>query len=148
MVCMRTSDFILDVPEGSSARHGAAPTEPRGAALEAPPPPPSPLPLVSIEQLLAMQNELMRVLTKNLVHQGGRQSHHQQVLESSYTDFLEMHPPMFTEASDPLEAENWHRITESKFGLLHYTEFQKSMYVAQQLHGAASAWWASYSANL
>jgi hypothetical protein len=37
------------------------------AARETPPPPPSPPPPVSIEQLLAMQNELIQVLSENLV---------------------------------------------------------------------------------
>jgi hypothetical protein len=37
---------------------------------------------------------------------------------------------------------------ESKFGLLHYTEYQKTMYSAQQLRGSAGAWWASYIAAL
>jgi hypothetical protein len=72
----------------------------------------------------------MRVLTENLMHRGGHQPHHQQVLESSYTDFLAMHPSMFTEASDLLEADNWLYITESKFGILHCTEFQKTLYMA------------------
>jgi hypothetical protein len=44
-------------------------------------------------------------------------------LESSYTNFLAMDPPMFTEASDPLEVDNWLHITESMFGLLHCSEF-------------------------
>jgi hypothetical protein len=39
-------------------------------------------------------------------------------MDSSYTDFLVTHPPLFTEASDPLEADNWLCITKSKFGLL------------------------------
>jgi hypothetical protein len=120
MVHTCTGDFGLDVPEGSGACCGAAPTGPHGAAPEAPPSPPPPM---SIEQLLATQNELMRVLMENLVHRGGRHSHHQQVLESSYTNFLATHPPMFTEASDPVEVDNWLRITETKFGLLHCTEF-------------------------
>jgi hypothetical protein len=51
------------------------------------------------------------------------------VLDSSYTDFLVTHPLLFTEASDSLEADNWLRITESKFGL-------------------ASAWWANFTATL
>jgi hypothetical protein len=131
MVSTHTGDFVLDMPEGSGAHRGAVPTGPCGAAPEPPPLPPPPLPPVSIEQLLSTQNELMRVLTKNLMHQGGCQSQHQQVLESSYTDFLATHPSMFTKASDPLEADNWLRITESKFGLLHRTEFQKTLYVAQ-----------------
>jgi hypothetical protein len=47
---------------------------------------------MSIEQLLATQNELMRVLIENITHQGGLQLHHLSVLDSSYTDFLAMHP--------------------------------------------------------
>jgi hypothetical protein len=60
MVNTRTGDFMLDVPEGSGSCRGAMP---------APPPPPLSPPLpVSLEQLLATENELMQVLTKNLVH--------------------------------------------------------------------------------
>jgi hypothetical protein len=51
-----------------------------------------------------------------------------------------MHPPMFAEASDPLEADNWLHTTKSKFELLHCIEYQKTLYVAQQLHGSFGAW--------
>jgi hypothetical protein len=56
MVCTRTSeDSILDIPEGSVERgHGQVP---RGGA--------PPRPLVSLEQLLATQNDLMRRLVEN-----------------------------------------------------------------------------------
>jgi hypothetical protein len=57
----------------------------------------------------------------------------------SYTNFLATHPPTFDEVSDPLEADNCLRITESKFGLLYCTEFQMTLYVGQQLRGPASA---------
>jgi hypothetical protein len=67
MVRMRTSDFTQDVPESSNARAGAATNELRNAARGTPPPPPPPPPPVSLEQLLATQNELMRVLTENLM---------------------------------------------------------------------------------
>jgi hypothetical protein len=46
-----------------------------------------------------------------------------------------MHPLTFAEASDPLEVDNWLHITESKFGLLHCTEFQKTLYVASSFMG-------------
>jgi hypothetical protein len=33
-------------------------------------------------------------------------------------------------------------------GLLHCTEYQKTLYVVQQLRGSAGAWWASYTTAL
>jgi hypothetical protein len=51
--------------------------------------------------------------------------------DSSYSDFLVAHPLVFANATDPLEADNWLRTMESKFGLLHCMEFQKTLYVAQ-----------------
>jgi hypothetical protein len=80
MMCTHIGDFVLDVSEGSGAHHGAVPTGPPGTAPLSSPQPLSP---VSIEQLIATQNELMQVLTENLVHRGGHQPHHQQVLDSS-----------------------------------------------------------------
>jgi hypothetical protein len=64
---MRTGDFTQDVPELSNTCAGAAMNELRNAARGTPLPPLPPLPPVRIEQLLATQNELMRVLTGNLM---------------------------------------------------------------------------------
>jgi hypothetical protein len=60
-------------------------------------------------------------------------------VETSYTDFLATHPLMFVEAIDTLEVDNWLRIIESKFQLLHCSEIQKTLFVAQQLRGPTSA---------
>jgi hypothetical protein len=38
-------------------------------------------------------------------------------------DFLATHPPVFANATNPLEADSWLRTTESKFGQLHYIEY-------------------------
>jgi hypothetical protein len=37
---------------------------------------------------------------------------------------------------------------ESTFGLLHCTEYQKTLYTVQQLRGTVGVWWASYIATL
>jgi hypothetical protein len=67
-------DVTLDIPEGSTGRgsgHGEAPHDN--------PPPPPPHAPVSIEQLLATQNELMRVLMQNEAHRGADHlQHHRQ----------------------------------------------------------------------
>jgi hypothetical protein len=56
-------------------------------------------------------------------------------------------PTTYTEAGEPLEADHWLRVIESKFGLLHCTEVQKTLFAAQQLCGDTSAWWANYAAT-
>jgi hypothetical protein len=48
----------------------------------------------------------------------------------------------------PLEVDDWLRTIESKFNLLNCTEYQKTLYAAQQLRGPTGAWWASYTAAL
>jgi hypothetical protein len=106
MVRTRTGDFTQDVPEPSNARAGAATNELRNAARGTPPPPPPPLPPMSLEQLLAMKNELMRVLMENLMQCEVRPPHHQPRVETSYIDFLVTHPLMFAEVTDPLEVDN------------------------------------------
>jgi hypothetical protein len=74
--------------------------------------------------------------------------HHHQDMNTSYYDFLVTHPPIFSRSKGPLEPNDWLRTTESKFSLLHYMEYQKTMYAAQKLRGPAGAWWASYTAAL
>jgi hypothetical protein len=59
-----------------------------------------------------------------------------------------MHPPIFSRAKDLLDTGDWLRTTMSKFGLLHYIEYQKTLYAAQQLRCLAGAWWALYTIAL
>jgi hypothetical protein len=103
---------------------------------------------VSFEQLLAPLNAIMLKLVAIDERQAGQSQPHQQSQESFYFDFLATQPPEFAEAMDPLEANNWLRVTESKLGLLHCTELQKPLFAAQQLRGSTSAWWDSYTATL
>jgi hypothetical protein len=69
-------------------------------------------------------------------------------VKTSYIDIMAMHPPMFVEATNLLEVDNWLHVIESKFGLLHYTEIQKALFAAQQLRGPMSAWWANFTATI
>jgi hypothetical protein len=139
-------DAEIDIPEGS-AGHGHG----RGQASRGnSPTPPPPCPPVSIEQLLATQNELMSMLVHIEAPLGVErlQHHHHSDMNTSYSNFLATNPSIFSRAKDPLEADDWLCTTESKFGLLHCTEYQKMMYVAQQLRGLVGARWASYTTSL
>jgi hypothetical protein len=53
--------------------------------------------------------------------------------------FLVTHLPLFSRAKDTIEADDWLHTTKSKFRLLHFTEYQKTLYAAQQLRGPARA---------
>ena len=66
--------------------------------------------------------------------------------EATYVDFTDTKPPVFTKADEPLEADDWLRTMEQKFDLIHCTEFQKPVFAAQQLRGAAGAWYANLMA--
>jgi hypothetical protein len=143
MVHRRTPEELsLDIPEGSAGcGQGQIPC---GGA-----PPPPPRPPVSLEQLLTTQNDMMRRLVENdECHGAERHQPRHPERDSLYSDFLATYPPAFAYATDPLEADSWLRTMESKFELLHYTEYQKTLYDAQQLRGAAGAWWASYITTL
>jgi hypothetical protein len=125
MVCTRATE--LDILEGSAGHgHGEAS---RGNPLAAPPP----CPPVSVKELLATQNELMSVLVQIEARHGLEHPlhHRHQDMNMSYSDFLVTHPPIFSGAKDSLEEDDWFRTTESKFGLLHCTEYQKTMYTTQ-----------------
>jgi hypothetical protein len=50
---------------------------------------------------------------------------------TTHIDFTAMHPPLFTEAGEPLEVDHWLQVMESKFGLLCCTEVQKTLFTAQ-----------------
>jgi hypothetical protein len=134
MVHTRTyEDPILNIPERSAGRGRGQ--VPRGGAPPQPPRPP-----ISLEQLLATQNDLMRRLVENDKHHGAeRQQPRYQERDSSYSDFLVTHLPIFANATDPLEADSWLCTVESKFGLLHCTEYQKTLYATQQLRGLVGA---------
>jgi len=66
--------------------------------------------------------------------------------ETRYVDFTETRPLVFTKADEPLEADDWLQTMEHKFSLIRGSETQKPLFAAQQLWGAAGAWWADFLA--
>jgi hypothetical protein len=133
-------DEYAEVPESSNHRRGAfRPLEPQ---------PTPPTPPTSLKQLFAPLNAIMQRLTTIDERQAGQSQQHQQLQESSYFDFLATQPPEFAEMMYPFEVNHWLRMTKSKFRLLRCSEFQKTLFAAQQLRGSASAWWATYTATI
>jgi hypothetical protein len=88
-----------------------------------PPPPPSlAQAIASILESRDEQAELLRQLIASSTHGGDGARNAPALALTTYSDFMAMHPPLFTEAGEPLEVDHWLRVMESKFGLLRYTK--------------------------
>jgi hypothetical protein len=87
---------------------------------------------------------LLRQLEANSARGGHRVRNAPAPALTTYNDFGATNPPLFNKAGEPLEADHWLRVIESKFELLHCTEVQKTLFTTQQVHGDANAWWANY----
>jgi len=53
---------------------------------------------------------------------------------------MDTKPPVFKEALEPLEADEWINTMEQKFRLLQMTEELKAEYAAHQLQGPTRIW--------
>lgn len=69
---------------------------------------------------------------------------------ATYQEILSTQPPLFTKAEDPLDADVWLRVVESKFPLLtgDCPDEAKARFAAQQLRGPAQTWWDLFRAML
>jgi hypothetical protein len=94
-----TDDDMLDIPEGTAPRGRG-----RGHPSHGNAPPPPPHPLISLEQLLATQNELMTLLIQNEARRGAERPQHPryQDMNTSYSEFLATHLPLFSRGKVPL----------------------------------------------
>jgi hypothetical protein len=59
-------------------------------------------------------------------------------------EFLKGHPPLFTHAVDPLEADDWLHAVEKQLNIAQYDDRQKVLFASRQLQEEAQDWWESY----
>ena len=100
-------------------------------------------------EVVAQQTQILQLLAQNIANlqppQSPRGRHGQQQM-ARYSDFAGTHPPVFSKAEDPLEADSWLRLMEAKFELIACTEEQKTLFAAHQLRGPAASWWDTHLA--
>jgi hypothetical protein len=53
----------------------------------------------------------------------GNCDHYNNRNETTYVDFTDTRPPVFTRADEPLEADDWLRTMEQKFDLINCTDY-------------------------
>jgi hypothetical protein len=102
--------------------------------------------IAALVNATANNTHFLREMAGQRYQQQGRRAYPQGPRETSYLDFSETRPPLFVKAKNPLEADEWIRVIEQKFGLLRCMETQKPLFAAQQLRGPASTWWGNYVA--
>ncbi|WVZ80738.1 hypothetical protein U9M48_028194, partial [Paspalum notatum var. saurae] len=81
-------------------------------------------------------SELATRVAQHLINLIAQDQQRRDPQEISYTNIAALQPPIFTTATDPLDADDWLRIIESKFGPPP----------ASCLHGPSGAWCASFLA--
>ena len=126
----------------------------RNENQEVPPPPPPPYTMETIfAQFLRsqcnmehMQQNIEVVLCNiaNNTHYGANPGGYEVNQYNSFKDFMDTKPPIFKEAEELLEADEWINTMEQKFCLLRMIEELKVEYVAHQLQGPARIWWSHH----
>ena len=96
-----------------------------------------------MEQMQQNMEAVLRNITDN-TRRGANLGGHEVNRYSSFKDFMDTKPPVFKEASEPLEADEWINTMEQKFRLLRMTEELKAKYVAHQLEGPAEIRWSHH----
>jgi hypothetical protein len=103
-----------------------------------------------MEQLLPMQNQLMQAMLQTLNQL--QPNHHAQQQQqppppppqSRLGEFLQTRPTTFSQARDPMEAEDWLKGVEKKIVIAQCTDQEKVLFVAHQLYGTIANWWEMY----
>jgi hypothetical protein len=91
---------------------------------------------VTIEQLMAMQVQLMQTVMDSLGEQPVGAPPPVQVRDKR-DEFLKGRPPVFTHASEPMEADDWLRAVEKQLNIAQCNDLEKVLYASGQLQGAA-----------
>jgi hypothetical protein len=86
--------------------------------------------IASIRESRDEQTELLRQLVANSAHGGHGARNAPALALTTYGDFAATHPPLFIEAGELLKADHWLQVIESKSGLRHCTEVQKTLFTA------------------
>src|SRR6266540_1415289 len=66
--------------------------------------------------------------------------------QSKLRDFLSTKPPEFSQAIEPLDADDWLKVVESKLLISQCSDREKVLFATHQLISSAADWWTTYVA--
>jgi hypothetical protein len=135
------------MPSRTRAHDGAGTSHGREDTPNPPPVPPTLVEAIaSLVNATADNTHFLHEMVGNQFQLHGSRVPPQGPRDTTYLEFSETRPPLFVKAEEPLEADEWVRVMEQKFGLIRCIETQKPLFAAQQLRGPANTWWANFSA--
>jgi hypothetical protein len=106
-----------------------------------------------MEQFIAAQMQILQGLTvavqqlqQNQRNQQPQQQQYAPPARDKHRDFMSHHPPTFSHAVDPLDADDWLKVIEKKLDITQCNDREKVLYASGRLEGAASDWWDAFTA--
>ena len=90
--------------------------------------------------------QLMHTMVQTLNNmQNNHSVHHQPPPpQSRLGEFLRTRPPTFSQAKDPMEADDWLKAVEKTLMIAQCSDREKVLFAAHQLFGTAADWWETY----
>jgi hypothetical protein len=101
----------------------------------------------NLAQLIITQNQLMQAMLQTL---NNMQPNQQQAPppppphQACLAEFLRTRPTTFSQAKDPMDAEDSLKGVEKKLVIFQCTDCEKVLFAAHQLYGTVANWWETY----
>jgi hypothetical protein len=86
--------------------------------------------IAALVNATADNTRFLRKMVGNQFQQHGGRVPPQGPRDTTSLEFSETRPLLFVKAEEPLEADEWVRVMEQKFGLIRCTETQKPLFAA------------------
>nr|CAB3503161.1 unnamed protein product [Digitaria exilis] len=106
-----------------------------------------PPPALNLADVLDRQTRVMKRMTDVVVALQGNQGHRQPQgddVQKKIERFIRLRAPTFDYSPEPMEAEDWLRVMETKLDLTDCNDEECVAIAAHQMTGSAKAWWESY----
>jgi hypothetical protein len=104
---------------------------------------PVPPPLLTLEQVLAMQAQMLQTMQQTLVNLH-TQPQAPPPPRDRLGEFQCTKPPIFSYAMEPMNADDWLKSVQTKLQVVQCNNHEKVLLASHQLSGPTTDWWDAY----
>jgi hypothetical protein len=91
-----------------------------------------------MEELMHTQNQMMQMFIEHMQNNPPAGGPPPVQVRDKRGDFLKGHPPVFSHAADPLEADDWVRAVEKQLNIAQCNDMEKSVVCIWSVTGDSS----------